>query len=134
MPHGDALVLNLMRFPQEIVAADEFRLPAGSPAKYRVSAKELEMGEQLIDSMSTEWNPDDYRDEFRSKLRKIIDAQVARESGKKVKDTEGEAPRSSTPGNVFDFTALLKKGASPESLRPGARRRPLPGTGRQAEI
>ncbi len=47
------------------------------------------MASQLIDSMTTKWNPESYKDEFRSKLRRIIDDQIARQSGKKVK-----APRA----------------------------------------
>lgn len=131
MPHNDALVLNLMRFPQEIVAADEFKLPAGQPAKYRVSAKELEMGEQLIASMTTKWDPKDYHDEFRGKLHKIIDAQIALQSGKKVKHSEVESPPPRSASNVVDFTALLKKSlaskAAPKRKKKAAAKRQKAG-------
>ncbi len=69
MPLEDALILNLMRFPQEIVKADEFSLPSGSAKNYRVNDKELEMASQLIESMTVKWNPEDYKDEFRARLR-----------------------------------------------------------------
>jgi len=121
MPHEDALVLVLMRFPQEIVAADEFKLPTGQPAKYRVSAKELEMGEQLIASMATKWNPGDYHDEFRGKLRKLIDAQIAKQSGGKSTNTDVEMPAAPTASNVVDFTALLKKSLAAQST-PGSKK------------
>lgn len=109
MPMEDALVLNLMRFPQELVAPDEYQFPAGPLKQYRVSPKELEMGRALVESMSTQWNPEDYKDDFRTKLRKIIDAQVGRKKGRKpAVSAEKEEPVEEAT-NVVDFMALLKK-------------------------
>jgi DNA end-binding protein Ku len=99
-----------MRFPQEIVKPDEFTLPKGNSKSYRVTPQEVAMATQLIESMSRKWNPDDYKDEFRAQLRKIIDEQVAKQSGKKVRahKTEDTAPAEATT-NVVDFMELLKK-------------------------
>ena len=109
IPFEHALVLNLMRFPQELIAPEEFQLPTEAPAKYRITPKELEMAGTLLESMVAEWRPEDYRDDFRDKLRKTIDEQIAVQSGKAVK----RATRSKTPEgaatNVVDFMALLKK-------------------------
>ena len=110
MPMGDALVLNLMRFPQELVKADEFTLPSGNAKSYRVTPKEVEMASQLVESMTVTWKPEDYADEFRARLRKFIDAQVARQSGKKVKSAKTAAPaHPDATTNVVDFMALLKR-------------------------
>ena len=109
-PRGDALMLDLMRFPQEIVKADEFTLPTGTSKSYRVTPQELGMATQLIESMSRKWDPDDYKDEFRAQLRKIIDEQIARQTGKKVRAHKKEeaAPAAATT-NVVDFMELLKR-------------------------
>lgn len=109
MPHDKALVLNLMRFPQELVDADELHLPAGGPAKWKVSEREMAMAEQLIESMTAAWNPADYSDDFRSRLRKIIDGEIARQGGKKVKAPRVAAGKPVPTSNVIDFTALLKQ-------------------------
>ena len=109
-PRGDALMLDLMRFPQEIVKADEFTLPTGTSKSYRVTPQELGMATQLIESMSKKWDPDDYQDEFRAQLRKIIDEQVARQTGKKVRaHKKDEAAPAEASTNVVDFMELLKK-------------------------
>ena len=50
MPQADALVLNLLRYPSELVKADDFVFPGSSMAAYRVSKPELEMAEKLIDA------------------------------------------------------------------------------------
>jgi len=110
MPLEDALVLNLMRFPQEIVQPDEFALPHGTAKSYRITPKEVAMASELLESMTAKWKPDDYKDEFRARLRKIIDTQIAKQKGKKVKatpQTEAEAPEATT--NVVDFMELLKR-------------------------
>jgi DNA end-binding protein Ku len=112
-------MLDLMRFPQEIVKADEFTLPGGTSKSYRVTPQELAMATQLIESMTKKWDPDDYKDEFRAQLRKIIDEQIARQTGKKVRAHKKEeaAPAEATT-NVVDFMELLKR-----SLDQGGKRK-----------
>jgi DNA end-binding protein Ku len=120
-PRGDALMVDLMRFPQEIVKADEFTLPKGNSKSYRVTPQEVAMATQLIEAMTKKWDPDDYKDQFRAQLRKIIDEQVARQSGKKVRahKTEDTEPAEATT-NVVDFMELLKKSLE-KGGKPGGR-------------
>jgi len=122
-PRGDALMLDLMRFPQEIVKADEFELPKGNSKSYRVTPAELGMATQLIEAMTKKWSADDYQDEFRAKLRKIIDEQVARQKGKKVREKTEEAAPAEATTNVVDFMELLKRSLDKDSKR-GARSAP----------
>lgn len=119
-PRGDALMLDLMRFPQEIVKADEFTLPKGSSKSMRVTPQELGMATQLIEAMTKKWDPDDYQDEFRAQLRKIIDEQIARQKGRKVrahKTQEAEPAEATT--NVVDFMELLKRSLEKDGKRRG---------------
>lgn len=110
MPLDDALILNLMRFPQELVKPDEFSLPSGTTRSYRITPREVEMASQLLESMSAKWNPQDYKDEFRDRLRKIIDQHIAKQSGKKIKATKAaEQLEHAATTNVVDFMALLKR-------------------------
>ena len=57
---------------------DQFELPAEKVSSYRISALELKMAEQLIDSMTVDWKPVDYRDDFRDKLHEFIQRRIAR--------------------------------------------------------
>jgi DNA end-binding protein Ku len=133
MPQGDALLLNLMRFPQELVQPDEFELPAGKLADYRISARELEMAGQLIDSMTTQWKPADYRDDFRLKLHKFIERRIARTSGSKRREEEDSAPTPQRASNVVDFTALLKKSLAAKGGRSGRSGRSASGAAGTAQ-
>jgi DNA end-binding protein Ku len=108
LPRGDALVLILLRFPHELVPADEYDFPEKSSDAYRINDKELEMAKSLVESMVSKWTPKEYRDEFRSRLQKVIEARV-RSRGGKVKVEEEEAPAADTATNVVDFMSLLKK-------------------------
>jgi DNA end-binding protein Ku len=118
-PRGDALMLDLMRFPQEIVKADEFDLPKGNSKSYRVTPAELGMATQLIEAMTKKWSADDYQDEFRAKLRKIIDEQIARQKGKKVREKTEEAAPAEATTNVVDFMELLKRSLDKDGKRGG---------------
>jgi DNA end-binding protein Ku len=66
------------------------------------------MAKSLVESMVSKWDPKDYRDEFRSRLQKVIEERV-RSKGGKVKVEEEEAPAADTATNVVDFMSLLKK-------------------------
>ena len=126
LPRDDALVLNLLRFPQEIVAAKEFTFPGGALSKYRISAAELRMAENLLDTMAGKWKPQEYKDEFRARLRKMLQTRVDKKHGTLKIDAHAEdEAREETASNVIDFAALLKKSlaAKPTPHRSRARAR-----------
>jgi DNA end-binding protein Ku len=118
MPRGNALVLILLRYPQELVDAEDYRIPEGAASQYRISDKEIGMAEQLIESMSEEWNPKDYRDEFRDRLRKVIEKRM-QSQGVVSTDTEEEAevPEDAAT-NVVDFMSLLQKSLASNKRTP----------------
>src|SRR5205085_1569155 len=61
----DALILHLLHYDEEIRKPSQFDLPANELKKYKVSAKEIEIAKKLINSMSTKWHPEKYKDEFK---------------------------------------------------------------------
>ncbi|MEP6485444.1 MAG: Ku protein [Rudaea sp.] len=114
-PHGDALVLNLLRFPNEIVAADEFAFPTGALSKFRITPAELKMAEDLLKSMAGKWSPTSYKDEFRDKLRKLLQTRIDKEQGTLSISNDAEEPAEHAATNVVDFVSLLKKSLSTKS-------------------
>jgi len=118
LPQGDALVLMLLRYPQELVDPADYRLPEGGTGDYRISAREREMAKQLIDSMSGEWDPSGFRDEFRERLETVIRERMKSQGVvQKLDDDEHEAPEDATT-NVVDFMALLQKSISSNRRTP----------------
>lgn len=119
MPRGDALLLLLLRYPQELIDTSDYRIPEGAASKYRISAKEMQMAEQLIESMSDEWKPTGYRDEFRDRLRKVIEKRLKSKGLVTPPADEDEADASEdATTNVVDFMALLQKSLAENKRTP----------------
>ena len=117
MPLGDALVLMMMRYPQELVDPSEYKLPEGNTGDYRISPKELEMATQLVDSMAAQWSPDDYHDEFRERLSEIIRKRI-KDKGATTQVLEEPATSEDAATNVVDFVALLQKSLGDKTRTP----------------
>lgn len=109
MPVDDALVMVLLRFPQEIVSPDEFKVPSGSLSEYRISAREVTMAEQLVESMTVAFDPSAYVDDFRARLQEVIDTRISAQEGTVTTAEADEKEPEQASTNVVDFMALLKK-------------------------
>jgi DNA end-binding protein Ku len=113
--NGDLLVLELMRFEDELVQASAIKVPA----EKKLGQKELAMAKTLVTQMSEDWDPARYTDDYRSALMKLIDKKVA--SGGKELPKEGPHTRRAT--NVIDLAAVLQQSladASKPKKRPKA--------------
>ena len=109
VPQDDALMLILMRFPQELVDPAEYKIPEGGASKWKVTAKEMEMAQTLLESMAESWKPDDYTDEFRERLTAVIRKRIkAKGATTKIEDEHEDAPAEAAT-NVVDFMALLQR-------------------------
>jgi len=97
-----------LRYPQELVDPEDYKLPAGKLSDYRITGKETAMAEQLIESMSGEWDPSHYHDEFRERLQQVLNKRIKSKGGTTRVEDE-PAPREDASTNVVDFMALLQK-------------------------
>ncbi|WP_115046117.1 Ku protein [Xanthomonas arboricola] len=120
MPQGDALILLLLRYQQEVVDPQDFKLPAGAVGEYRITPKEQEMAKQLIESMSGTWQPEDYHDEFRGKLEQILRKRIQAKGGTTTVDVEPPQHEDATT-NVVDFMSLLQKSLQANTRTPASK-------------
>jgi DNA end-binding protein Ku len=118
MPQGKALVLLLLRYPQELVAPDDYKLPEGKVSDYRISAQELKMAVQLIESMSGAWKPGDYRDEFRKRLHDVIARRMKKAGAISKRAVDDDEPAEDKSTNVVDFMSLLQKSLATNKRTP----------------
>ena len=102
-----ALVLDLLRFHQELRKAPEDKLPSMNLKELKISEKELELAKQLVGSMEATWKPEEYKDDFRAALMKWIENAVKNHGTTPVHEGEEEAEEPKT--EVIDMMALLKK-------------------------
>jgi DNA end-binding protein Ku len=127
-PEGNALMLNTLRFEEEIRSADELDLPGKSVG---VTPKELAMAERLIDDMSGEWKPAAFKDTYsRDLLARVKEKIKSRETHKLTPTEKTREPRQSA--QVIDLMEVLKKsleqgkGAKRAGHAPAATRRRAP--------
>lgn len=106
IPMGSALVLELLRWPEEVRGLDELELNE-SVTEPDLSKKELEMARRLVEDMSGTWQPDDYHDTFTSKIMQLVEKK-ARDG--KIEDVErGEGEEERRTADILDLTELLKR-------------------------
>ena len=67
------------------------------------------MAKKLVDSLSGEWKPDEYKDEFRERLKKVIDERLKEKGATTRIDDDDEEPAEDAATNVVDFMALLEQ-------------------------
>jgi DNA end-binding protein Ku len=96
---GDALVLTMMRFSDELADLGEFTFPH----KAEVRPAELKMARQLIENLAAEWNPEKYTDEYTANLLRVIKAKMKGKSPKLVEDRT--TPKQA---EVVDLMARLR--------------------------
>jgi DNA end-binding protein Ku len=107
---GDAIVLTMMRFADELADLGDFRFPKAEG----IRPAEMKMARQLIDNLSAKWNPGKYTDEYRDNLMKVIQSKL---KGRKPKLQERETPQSA---DVVDLMARLRASLEGKSGAKGA--------------
>ena len=121
LPQDDALVLEILRFEEEIVDTSEYKLPSGKTAEYRVNDKELKMARQLIESMADEWKPSDFKDEFRERLQDVIEKRLKQKGLVAHVDRDKDGENETAATNVVDFMSLLQQSLASNKRTPAAK-------------
>ena len=99
-PQGDGLVLETMFFPDEVRSTDELReLDAVSGVD--LNQRELAAARQLVDSLTTEWDPSRYHDTYREQVLELLERKA---EGESIVTTTEDEPS----GNVVDLMAALE--------------------------
>lgn len=107
IPIDDMIVLNLLRYADDIRPMDQYKVPAGKSSKTAVSGKEVQMALSLVEGMTEKWNPKLYRDNYRNDLMKLIEKRI---KSKQTRVLDESAPPEPTAGsNIVDIMALLKQ-------------------------
>ena len=97
-PFGPTMLMTTIKWPDEIRPLSEIDLPGDEP---EFKPAERRMAEQLVAAMTSEFNPEEYRDEYREALMKVIEA--------KVEGRQALAPQQSEePTNLVDLMAALE--------------------------
>ena len=116
LAHERALMLNTLRFHEELVPADGLELPPASAKPAKVTAQELSMAKRLVEEMTGRWNPGAFKDSYRRDLMRRIKEKIRkRQTHELTPATEREDERPTA--EIIDLMEVLKK-----SLKQGGTR------------
>lgn len=120
--HGDVLMVQTLLWSDEVRAA---KFPAlDEPAK--ITTKELDLSKQLIESLSGDFEPEDFVDEYQQELRTLIQAKLEQGDALDTAATFGEQPEEEGGGEVIDLMEALrqsiaaKRGGADAAAEPAA--------------
>jgi len=120
-PYDGALAMSTMRFADEVVPRSAIdQLPTG---KSGADAKELRLASQIIDSLTTDWDPTRYRDTYTDELKDLL--------GRKAKGEEIVAEQApAARADVVDLLAALESSVAEAKRARGGEPAPA-GTARR---
>ena len=120
---GEALVLELMRFANELVDPEEYSFPKAD----MIRPQELKMAEQLVQNLAEEFDPRKYTDDYRANLMKVIKAKM---KGKKIKIEEPE--QEPEDSQVLDLMSRLQASLEQGKRSSGSAKRKRAGAASKA--
>jgi DNA end-binding protein Ku len=106
-------MLELMHFPEELLDPSAFK----APMEKAVGKAELQMARQLIESMTSEWEPEQYADEYHEALEKMIEEKI--EHGGEAAPV---AAKKEKPTNVVELAAILQQSIQQTRAKPRSER------------
>ncbi|MEY9258454.1 DNA end-binding protein Ku [Brevibacterium epidermidis] len=103
---GKVLMIQTLRWADEIRDVD-FK---GVNSKAKISDKELEMSEKLVESYSEDFTPEEFSDDYQVELRRLIDAKIESGESLDIEETfDEEDSEEDTGGDVIDLMEALRK-------------------------
>ncbi|MEP6604098.1 MAG: Ku protein [Spartobacteria bacterium] len=98
---ADVLLLELMHFAEELADTDKLNVPK----KMEPRKQEMDMAKALINSMSSKWDPEKYRDDYKEAVMKVIEEKVEH-GGKDIEEKPKKTPAAT---KVIDLVAVLQQ-------------------------
>ncbi|MCA1245755.1 Ku protein [Massilia sp. MS-15] len=104
---GDVIVMNTLRYADEIRDAGELKIPTAHDRKAAITDKEQRMAMALVQGMAEDWEPEQYHDTYREDVLALIEKKVKAHQTKTITMPEpGEQKRET--GKVIDLVSLLQ--------------------------
>lgn len=104
----NAILLELLRFPCELLPQSNFNFPATTKKPSVVQKKELQIAEQLVKNMSAKWEPAKYKNEYQGSLMDYIAEKIRLGESHPIKEEKIKV-KSERKGEIIDIMHLLKK-------------------------
>ena len=110
IPVGNIILMNTLRYSNELRPADDLEVPASNHKAAGVNPREVEMARRLVEGMTAQWKPDEYRDTYHEDLMALIEKRIqAGQTEVVTEPSSEEEDKQPGKGEVIDLMALLKK-------------------------
>jgi DNA end-binding protein Ku len=117
LPDGPVMLAYTLRWPYQLRDVSELELPSEDLTSLELSPEELNMAEQLVQTMAAPWHPEQYHDTYHDFLLHLIEEKVHKgEVTASPEPTSDAAPKA----EVVDIMELLKKSVQERKKRAGA--------------
>jgi DNA end-binding protein Ku len=116
-PVGPALVLELLRWGDEVRSWDELELPPTGSKAAGLTAREMQMAEQLVAEMSQPWKAENFTDTFKEQILKLVDDKVKAGDTAEVTAVETETADTSS-AKIYDLTEMLQRSLHKGGAKP----------------
>lgn len=107
--YDNVLLLNTMRFADEVLPFNDLSLPDNDLADIGVGKRELDMAQRLVDDMTEGWNPGQYTDTYRDDLLKRVDEKIAAGETHLLTPSGPAMEAGSRGAEIIDLAAMLKR-------------------------
>mgnify|MGYP000713442591 CR=1 FL=1 len=118
-PMDQVIVLNTLRYHDEIRSIEGYPLPAKGIKAAGLSEKELKMALALVEGMTEDWNPKHFHDSYRDDLMTLIKKKIKTNQTKTITPPDETSPTPPS-AKVIDLMALLKRSIETKNTKPGS--------------
>ena len=110
-----ALMLNTLRYQDELIDPKGLDLPAEGLKAAGVSPKEVQLAKRLIDDMTEHWKPEEFKDTYHEDLMARIKEKIKLGQTQEITEPDGDEAREPRLAPVVDLAALLRESLAKKS-------------------
>ena len=122
LPMGDMIVMNTLRYHDELKPTDDFELPRSTSRKLALQDKEVEMALALVKGMADSFDPGQYHDSYREDVMAVVQRKIKAKQTRLITEPEPEEAAPARGDNIVDLMALLRASVSSRSARTPAKK------------
>jgi DNA end-binding protein Ku len=109
LPMGDMVVMNTLRYHDELKAIDAFELPRSNSRKLALQDKEVEMALALVEGMAGGFEPEQFHDTYREDVMTVVQRKIKAKQTTLITEPEPEEDKPAKESNIVDLMALLRE-------------------------
>ena len=117
LPMGDMIVMNTLRYHDELKPSDDFELPRVGTRKLALQDKEVEMALALVKGMAGAFEPEQYHDTYREDVMAVVQRKIKAKQTRLITEPEPEQEAPAKGDNIVDLMALLRESVNSRSAK-----------------